>query len=101
MALRSILPRRSKRPASRCNKNYEPRIYGNLELGVFAIHPCRFPWKVPCDVLYFSDPWFGKHNWGNGGPGSRIFNVSCNGNMILKNFDIIAEGGYQSRRKDI
>jgi hypothetical protein len=29
----------------------------------------------------------------SGGPGSRIFDVSCNGSMILKNFDIMAEGG--------
>jgi hypothetical protein len=44
-------------------------------------------------ALYFSEPWFGKQNLGIGGPGSRVFDVSCNGNMILKNFDIMAEGG--------
>jgi hypothetical protein len=44
-------------------------------------------------TLFFSEPCFGKHNWGNGGPGSRIFDVSCNGKMILENFDIMAEGG--------
>jgi hypothetical protein len=43
-------------------------------------------------TLYFSEPWFGEHKSVSGGPGSRIFNVSCNGIMILKNFDIIAEG---------
>jgi hypothetical protein len=44
-------------------------------------------------TLFFSESWFGKNNSGTGGPGSRIFDVSCNGNMILKNFDISAEGG--------
>ncbi len=44
-------------------------------------------------VLYFSEPWFGTHDLVRGGPGSRIFNVVCNGNTILKNFDIMAEGG--------
>ena len=44
-------------------------------------------------TLFFSEPWFGKHNSAIGGPGSRIFDVSCNGSMILKNFDIMAEGG--------
>jgi hypothetical protein len=44
-------------------------------------------------TLYFSEPWFGKQNLGIGGAGSRVFDVSCNGNMILKNFDIMAEGG--------
>ncbi len=44
-------------------------------------------------VLYFSEPWFGAHDLVPGGPGSRIFNVACNGTVILKNFDIMAEGG--------
>lgn len=44
-------------------------------------------------TLFFSEPWFGEHNSGIGGPGSRIFNVSCNGRMILENFDIMAQGG--------
>jgi hypothetical protein len=44
-------------------------------------------------MLFFSEPWFGKTNSGTGGPGSRVFDVSCNGNMILKSFDILAEGG--------
>ncbi len=68
-------------------------IYSNHRIGRFRYDiPVASPGKYRV-VLYFSDPWFGKHNWGNGGPGSRIFSVSCNGNMILKNFDIIAEGG--------
>jgi len=44
-------------------------------------------------TLFFFEPWFGKHDLVNGGPGSRVFDVSCNGNLILKNFDIMAEGG--------
>lgn len=43
--------------------------------------------------LYFSEPWFGQHSLVNGGPGSRVFDVSCNGSLILKNFDILALGG--------
>jgi hypothetical protein len=43
--------------------------------------------------LFFRDPWFGKENDGAGGPGSRIFDVSCNGSVMLRNFDILAEGG--------
>jgi len=44
-------------------------------------------------TLYFSEPWFGKYNSTPGGPGSRVFNVSANGSLLLKNFDIMAEGG--------
>ena len=68
-------------------------IYSNHRIG-------RFRYDIPAVspgmyrvTLFFSEPWFGKHNWGNGGPGSRIFDVSCNGSLILKNFDIMAEGG--------
>jgi hypothetical protein len=69
--------------------------------GIYSYHRIgRFRYDIPVVspgnyrvTLFFSEPWFGKHNWGNGGPGSRIFDVSCNGNMILKNFDILAEGG--------
>jgi hypothetical protein len=68
-------------------------IYSNHRIG-------RFRYDIPVVspgmyrvTLFFSEPWFGKHNWGNGGPGSRIFDVSCNGRMILEHFDIMAEGG--------
>ncbi|MGD0682810.1 MAG: malectin domain-containing carbohydrate-binding protein [Terracidiphilus sp.] len=68
-------------------------IYSNHRIGRFRYDiPVISPGKYRV-TLYFSDPWFGKHNWGNGGPGSRIFDVSCNGSLILKNFDILAEGG--------
>jgi hypothetical protein len=68
-------------------------IYGYARVGRFRYDiPVVSPGKYRV-TLYFSDPWFGKHNWGNGGPGSRVFDVSCNGRMILENFDILAEGG--------
>lgn len=68
-------------------------IYSYARIGSFHYDiPVVSPGKYRV-TLYFSEPWFGKHNWGNGGPGSRVFDVSCNGSMILKNFDIIAEGG--------
>ena len=43
--------------------------------------------------LYFREPWFGKENAGIGGPGSRVFDVWCNGVAELKNFDILREAG--------
>lgn len=44
-------------------------------------------------TLYFREPWFGKQNGASGGPGSRVFDVTCNGSTLLKNFDVLAEGG--------
>jgi hypothetical protein len=40
--------------------------------------------------LYFLEHWFGAPN---GGVGSRIFDVTCDGSMLLKNFDIYREAG--------
>jgi len=43
--------------------------------------------------LYFLERWFGIRNGGFGGVGSRVFDVSCNGSLLLKNFDIFREAG--------
>jgi hypothetical protein len=43
--------------------------------------------------LYFLEHWFGVQNGGMGGAGSRVFDVSCNGSMLLKNFDIYRQAG--------
>jgi len=74
-------------------KSENKDIFGYNRIG-------RFRYDIPVTpqgkyriTLYFVEPWFGKHNSGTGGPGSRVFDVSCNGNLILKNFDIMAEGG--------
>jgi len=60
----------------------------------------HFRYIIPVDPalrydvkLYFIERWFGKENGGFGGVGSRIFNVSCNGSTLMKNFDLTAEGG--------
>jgi len=43
--------------------------------------------------LYFLEHWFGAQNGGPGGVGSRVFDVSCNGSVLLKDFDIYREAG--------
>ncbi len=43
--------------------------------------------------LYFLEHWFGVQNGGIGGVGSRVFDVSCDGSMLLKGFDIFREAG--------
>jgi hypothetical protein len=43
--------------------------------------------------MRFHEPWFGAHNGNAGGPGSRVFDVTCNGTTLLRNFDILAEAG--------
>jgi malectin (di-glucose binding ER protein) len=43
--------------------------------------------------LYFLEHWFGVQSGAVGGAGSRVFDVSCNGIMLLKRFDIFREAG--------
>jgi hypothetical protein len=43
--------------------------------------------------LHFRESWFGGQGGAEGGAGSRIFDVWCNGTVILKNFDIFKEAG--------
>jgi hypothetical protein len=45
--------------------------------------------------LYFMEHWFGVQNGGIGGVGSRVFDISCNGSMLLKGFDIFREAGSE------
>jgi len=45
--------------------------------------------------LYFMEHWFGVQNGGIGGVGSRVFDVSCNGSMLLKGFDIFREASSE------
>jgi hypothetical protein len=45
--------------------------------------------------LYFMEHWFGVKNGGIGGVGSRVFDVSCNGAILLKGFDIFREAGTE------
>ena len=60
----------------------------------------HFSYAIPVDVrgrytvvLHFAEFYFGDQNIGGGGVGSRVFNVFCNGQTLLKNFDIYKEGG--------
>jgi hypothetical protein len=75
-----------------------PPKQGNL--GIYASDRVgRFRYTIPAVPLahyrlnlYFREPWFGDGNGGKGGPGSRVFDVACNGVLLLKSFDILADG---------
>ena len=66
---------------------YQSDRIGRFRYDIPAVPNARYRVK-----LYFREPWYGKENGGNGGPGSRIFDVACNGVLLMKNFDILAEG---------
>jgi hypothetical protein len=67
-------------------------IYDRQRIGYF-----HYAVSVPAGCqytleLHFIERWFGIQNQDVGGVGSRIFDVSCNGTALLKNFDISREG---------
>ncbi len=47
--------------------------------------------------LHFAETWWGPSNPGGSGEGSRIFNVLCNGALLLESFDIYKQAGGENR----
>ncbi|HEY5810592.1 MAG TPA: malectin domain-containing carbohydrate-binding protein [Povalibacter sp.] len=71
----------------------DPELFGGERYGHFA-------YAIPVDtrgrytvVLHFAEFYFGPQLQGGGGVGSRVFNVFCNGQTLLQNFDVYREGG--------
>ena len=60
----------------------------------------HFSYSIPVDkrgrytvVLHFAEFYYGPQLPGGGGPGSRVFHVFCNGQTLLRDFDIYKEAG--------
>lgn len=71
----------------------EPDLFSGERFG-------HFSYAIPVDtrdryrlVLHFAELYFGPGSPGNGGVGSRLFKVMCNGETLLDNFDIFKEAG--------
>ncbi|MBV9082504.1 MAG: hypothetical protein JOZ62_07515 [Acidobacteriaceae bacterium] len=74
------------------------------EMGLYASERWgHFSYAVPvADGRYrvnlkFCEGHYGRQNIGVGGPGSRVFDVYCNGVALLRNFDIYKEAGGEGR----
>ena len=83
------------RPGQRAKvvKNEQTGLYASHRVGNFRYFLPVVPLEKYRVRLYFREPWFGKENLGIGGPGSRVFDVWCNGVAVLKDFDILNESG--------
>jgi hypothetical protein len=60
----------------------------------------HFSYAIPVDrrgsytvVLHFAEFYYGPQMPGGGGAGSRIFHVFCNGQTLLRDFDVYREAG--------
>jgi len=65
---------------------YEGQLIGHFHYAVPVVPGKQYTLK-----LYFLERWFGIQNQNVGGVGSRIFDVWCNGSVLLKDFDIMSE----------
>ncbi|HEY6303855.1 MAG TPA: malectin domain-containing carbohydrate-binding protein [Terriglobales bacterium] len=69
---------------------YEWHRFGHFRYVVPVATGAKYTLK-----LHFREHWFGLQNGSIGGVGSRVFDVSCNGSMLLKGFDIFREAGSE------
>ncbi len=74
-------------------------VYESSRIGRFRYNIPAVPRAHYRVNLYFRDPWFRNDNGGIGGPGSRVFDVACNGVLLLKDFDILAEADSKPVKK--
>lgn len=70
---------------------YEGQRIGHFHYAVPVVPGAQYTVK-----LYFLERWFGIQNQNVGGVGSRVFDVWCNGTVLLKHFDIMREAGSQT-----
>jgi hypothetical protein len=68
-------------------------LYEGQRIGHFHYVVPVVPAKQYTVKLHFIERWFGIQNQNIGGIGSRVFDVSCNGTVLLKDFDIMREAG--------
>jgi hypothetical protein len=71
----------------------DPELFGAERFG-------HFSYAIPVDrrgrytvVLHFAEFYHGPQLPGGGGVGSRLFHVFCNGQTLLRDFDIYKEAG--------
>jgi Malectin domain len=70
---------------------FEGERYGNFD---YAIPVAPGKYGV---TLYFAERYFGPGMPGGGGVGSRVFDVTCNEDVLLRNFDVSKEAGGANR----
>jgi hypothetical protein len=91
---------RNTNPAQAGNSTSpEIAIYGSERWGHFsyALPVADGRYRV---TLKFCEGHYGKRNTGAGGVGSRLFDVYCNGEALMRNFDIIKEAEGEGRPID-
>lgn len=79
----------------------KPVVTGTPDPMLFSTERAgNFRYLIPVDLhgtytvnLFFAETYFGPGASGIGGIGSRVFNVTCNGRMLLDQFDVFKQAG--------
>lgn len=69
----------------------EPALYSGDRYGNFTYYIPVAPDGQYAATLRFAETYYGFEN--NGGAGSRVFDIYCNGTVLAKNFDVFKEAG--------
>jgi Malectin domain len=75
----------------------DPDLYLSQRFGYFSYSIPVAAGSKYSATLHFTEAFFGPGNQGRGGVGSRLFDVYCNGTVLLRNFDIFKEAGGENR----
>ena len=89
--LRKTNPMREGNGAQPDTELYASERWGHFS---YAIAVAEGRYKV---ALKFCEAHYGRHNTGEGGADSRVFDVYCNGVALLKDFDIFKAAGGEGR----
>jgi hypothetical protein len=72
---------------------YQGERYGNFSYAIPVAMGSTYSL-----TLRFAETWFGEGRPGASGIGTRIFEVYCNGQVLLKDFDVLREAGGPMRQ---
>jgi len=73
-------------------RTQDPAIYRTSRQGDFSYNIPLKPGIYELH-LHFAETFYGPENVGGGGEGSRIMNVTANGNPLLTRYDVLADVG--------
>lgn len=80
--------------------SHSVELSGTRDPGLFSRERYgRFDYAIPVDQgtyglsLYFAEEYFGPAGILGGHPGTRVFDVSCNGVALLREFNLLKEAG--------
>ncbi len=70
----------------------DPDLYSGERYGHFS-YVIPVPEGSYALTLYFAEAYFGSQDNRSGGIGSRVFDLYCNGQALLRDFDVFREAG--------